>query len=60
MTAQKINDAMAILLQYGLSIRNENGNYVVFNDSGIFLITTKFEELIRFAYYIKKEMEQSE
>lgn len=56
MTAQKINNAFAILLEKNLSVRNENGQYVVFNADGIFLVTEKIEELIKFAYYLEKEM----
>ena len=56
MTAEKINQAIAVLLSLGFSIRNDCGNYVVFNDTGIFLFTDKFDELVKFGNYMKKEM----
>lgn len=56
MTAQKINNAFAILLEKNLSVRNENGQYVVFNKNGVFLVTAEIAELIKFAYYLEKEM----
>lgn len=56
MTAEKINQAIASLLELGFSIRNENGNYVVFNSTGTFLITSDFSELVKFGYFMKKEL----
>ena len=57
MTADKINKAIVGLLELGFFIRNDNGNYVVFNKTGTFLVTSDFTELIKFGNYMRKEIE---
>ena len=54
--AEKINNAIASLLMLGFAIRNENGQYVVYNNTGVFLVSADFQELVNFGEYMKKEM----
>ena len=54
--AEKINNAIAVLLTLGFAIRNENGQYVVYNNTGTFLVSSDFQELVNFGEFMKKEL----